>query len=138
MRIVLDANILIAALLGSRGKLIILTSQNHEFFVPMKIIEEVRKYERLISQKAGYTSTEFKENLNALLYFIKPVEYAEYEKHIREAEKVMKDRDVKDADYIACALIMGADFIWTDDKDFTVQGLVVAKTTDEFIEEGKS
>ena len=48
MRIVLDANILIAALLGSRGKLTILTSQNHEFFVPMKIIEEVRKYERLI------------------------------------------------------------------------------------------
>lgn len=138
MRIILDANILIAALLGSRGRLIILTSQNHEFFVPKKIVEEVKKYEQLICQKAGCTSEEFKENLNALLFFIKAVEYGEYEKHIKEAEVAIGGRDIKDSDYIACALHVKADFVWTDDKDFSAQELVAIKTTDKFIEDGRS
>ena len=43
MNIVLDANIIIAALLGSRGKLNILTSQNHTFYAPKKIIDEIKK-----------------------------------------------------------------------------------------------
>jgi len=34
MRIIVDANIILACLLGSRGKLVIVTSQNHKFYVP--------------------------------------------------------------------------------------------------------
>ncbi len=39
MRIVLDANIILVALMGSRATLTIITSQNHQFYVPRKIIE---------------------------------------------------------------------------------------------------
>ena len=38
MKIILDANIIIASLLGSRGKLNIITSQNHILYAPKKII----------------------------------------------------------------------------------------------------
>lgn len=48
MNIVLDANIIITALLGSRGKLNILTSQNHTFYAPKKIIDEIKKYKKEI------------------------------------------------------------------------------------------
>lgn len=48
MKIVLDANILIAALLGSRATLTILTSQHYNFYVPERILEEIRKYKSFI------------------------------------------------------------------------------------------
>lgn len=137
MKVVPDANIVIAALLGSRGKLIILTSQNHEFFVPKKIIEEIKKYERMICNKIGCTPKEFKENLDALLFFIRPVEKSEYESYFEKSKVAIENRDSEDADYLACALHVKADFIWTDDKDFSAQDLMPIKTTDEFIEERK-
>ena len=51
MRIVLDANIVIAAILGSRAKLIIITSQNHKFYAPSRIINEIKKYKLEICKK---------------------------------------------------------------------------------------
>lgn len=137
MIIVTDANIIIAALLGSRGKLTILTSQNHKFFAPRKIIEEIKKYEKEICQKVGCTSEEFKENLEALLFFIEAIKTKDYENYLEKSKTAIKDRDSEDADYIACALHVKADFIWTEDKDFSKQNLVKIKTTEEFIEERK-
>ena len=137
MIIVVDANVVIAALMGSRGRIVILTSQNHSFYVPRKIIDEIRKYKDLICRRANQKPEEFETNLEALLLFVETIEYVEYEQHIEKAQKVIGLRDSKDADYIACALQVSADFIWTDDKDFTAQKLVKTKTTNQFIEDGK-
>jgi predicted nucleic acid-binding protein len=137
MNIVVDANIVIAALLGSRGKLTILTSQNHTFYAPKKIIDDIHKYKTEICEKAGQTPEEFEQNFEALLMFINTLQYLEYESHISKAQEVIRERDAKDADYIACALAVNADFIWTDDKDFISQKLVLTKTTDAFIRSGK-
>lgn len=137
MRIVLDANILIAALLGSRGKIAILTSQNHEFYAPSYIIAEIQKYRQEICEKIGCSLEEFNKNFEALLVFVKVIDEQEYAPNIPRAIEVMKDRDCKDAHYIACALTVQANFIWTEDKDFSGQTLVAVKTTEKFIEEGR-
>ncbi len=55
----------------------------------------------------------------------------DYREHLEKAQKVIGERDIKDADYIACALAKKADFIWTNDKDFSSQDLVATKTTYE-------
>lgn len=136
MKIVLDANIIIAALLGSRGKIIILTSQNHDFYAPKTIIDEIKKYKYEICEKINYSVEEFNINYESLLTFIKIVEYNKYEEYINKAKEIIK-RDTKDADYIACAIKIGADFIWSDDKDFIEQNLILVKNTDQFIDEGK-
>lgn len=137
MRIILDANIIISALLGSRGKLTIITSQNHEFYCPSTIIDEIKKYKRDICEKLVSNPKEFEDNLNALLFFIKIIKYAEYETFISRARESIKERDIKDADYIACSLAIGADFIWTEDKDFSSQTIVSVKNTEDFLEDGK-
>ena len=139
MKIVLDANIIIACLLGSRGKLTIITSQNHKLYAPKTIINEIRKYKAKICSKAEYESENFDRNLEALLFFINIVEAEEYNKYLGKAEEAIKERDIKDTDikdtdYIACALAVNADFIWSDDKDFSSQNLVAIKNTEEFIE----
>lgn len=137
MIIVVDANIIIAALLGSRGKLTILTSQNHTFYAPKKIIDEIRKYKTDICEKSGQTPEEFEQNFNALLTFITPITDIRYEFNMSKAREAISGRDVKDADYIACALAINAGFIWTDDKDFRAQNIVPIKSTADFIQAGK-
>lgn len=54
-----------------------------------------------------------------------------------EKSKTVMTRDVQDADYLACALAIHADFIWTNDKDFLTQQIILTKTTQQFIDEGK-
>ncbi|MDP4012431.1 MAG: PIN domain-containing protein [Candidatus Nanoarchaeia archaeon] len=136
MRIVLDANIIIAGLMGSKGTIVILTSQNHSFYAPKKIVDEIRKYKKEICEFINQTSEEFEIDYKALLIFINLIDFVEYEKFMDKAKEVI--RDVKDADYIACGLAVKADFIWSNDKDFKdIQQIIAVKTTEQFIEEGK-
>jgi predicted nucleic acid-binding protein len=137
MIVVVDANIIIMALMGSRATLVILTSQNHSFYTPSLVIKEIRKYKHLICAKAGHTFEEFEINLEALLQFLIVLEYIEYEEYTNKAEVAMGQRDIKDSDYLACALAVNADFIWTNDKDFATQNLVPHKTTKQLIDEGR-
>lgn len=136
MKIVLDANILIAALLGSRATITILTSQHYLFYVPKKILEEIKKHKLFICEYSKQSPEEFETNLHALLVFITVLEPIKYE-HFMQESKVAMTRDVQDADYLACALAIHADFIWTNDKDFSTQQIVRTKTTQQFIDEGK-
>ena len=136
MRIVIDANVIIAGLMGSKGTIVILTSQNHSFYAPSKIINEIRKYKKEICDFSNQTSEEFEINYKALLTFINILEFAEYEECINKAKEVI--RDINDADYIACGLIIKADFIWSNDKDFQdIKNIILVKTTAQFIEEGR-
>jgi predicted nucleic acid-binding protein len=138
MRIVLDANIVIMALLGSRATITIITSQNHSLYVPTKIIDEINKHKILVCRKIDITKEEFKINLNSLFKFITLIQYVEYEPWIKKSKIALNERDNSDIDYLACALSINADFIWTLDKDFTEQKLIPIKSTAQFIEEQKS
>ncbi len=138
MRIVLDANIVIGGLMGSRGIIVILTSKNHDFYAPKLIIDEIRKHKQEICTFNNQTEEDFEINYGALLTFINICDYVEYRKFIDEAETAIGKRDIKDAAYIACGLAVNADFIWSNDKDFQeVQRIIPIKTTDQFIAEGK-
>jgi putative PIN family toxin of toxin-antitoxin system len=133
MKVVVDANIVISALLGSKATIDILTNEAYEFYAPDIIISEIRKYKKELCKKAGYSSEIFDNSLNALLKFIKTIDEIQYQIYIQNAVDAIGKRDVKDADYIACALALGADFIWTNDKDFTSQAIISIKTTKELM-----
>jgi predicted nucleic acid-binding protein len=133
MNVVVDANILIAALLGSKTAITLITAQEYSFYAPRCIVDEVRKYRDYICQKAEQTVEEFDVNFDALMVFVQVLEYSEYYKHMEKSREAIAERDWKDADYIACALAIPADFIWTNDKDFTAQTLVPIKTTQQMM-----
>lgn len=137
MIIVVDANIVIGALLGSRGKLTILTSQNHQFHVPTMIIDEILKYKADICAKSGQSLDEFEMDLDALFKFFTEIDPVEYSPYFDEAYGAISRRDSKDADYLACALFVNAEFIWSDDKDLKSQDLIPVRSTGEFIESGR-
>ena len=133
MRVVVDANILISALLGSKAAISIITDEKIEFFAPEVIISEIRKYKKEICEKAGYSPGDFDNIFNALMKFVKVVDSLTYEKHMSKAVDAIGGSDIKDADYVACALALNADYIWTNDKDFTYQKLIPTKTTKDIM-----
>ncbi len=136
-RIVVDANIIIATLFGSRVILIILTAQNYSLYAPQYIIKEIRKHKEAICKEARKMPEEFENEINALLRFINIIDEENYTYFMNKAEEIMKKRDIKDATYIATALRINANFIWTNDKDFREQKIVKTKNTNEFIEDNK-
>lgn len=137
MRIVVDANIIIQALMGSHGISTIIRSQHHQLFAPERIIWEVEKKRDRICAGVECTNEEFELRFSALLKLTTIATYGDYAEHVGASREAMRQRDITDAEYVACALGVNADFIWTDDKDLTVQKLVPVKTTDQFIEERK-
>jgi predicted nucleic acid-binding protein len=69
-----------------------------------------------------------------LLFFVTLLHYGKYSNYLSKALLAIEHRDRKDVDYLACALAIQADFIWTEDDDFSSQNLVPTKTTTEFLE----
>lgn len=138
MRIVVDANIVIAGVLGLRSVIAIVTSGNHTLFAPMPIIEEINKHDAFICAREGLTREEFEVRRDSLLKFAILVEQQNYRHYIKQSRTTLENRDVSDAHYVACALAVRADFIWTNDNDLTAQTLVPVKTTQQFIDERKT
>ena len=132
-KVVVDANILISILLGSRSNLAALIGLLYQLYAPEKIIYHVLKYEKLICEKRSCTKQQFNENLNSLLKIINIIKINNYEKFIHSASDALGARDASDIDYLACALAIKADFIWSRDKDFTSQMLVPVKNTGQVI-----
>ncbi|MBI3413193.1 MAG: hypothetical protein HY051_03880 [Candidatus Aenigmarchaeota archaeon] len=117
MKIVIDANMVIAALVkGSAARKIIINGK-FEFVSPDFVIDEIRKYENEICEKAGLNREEF-ELLMALIFEkITIIAADEYKAHMENAGKLMRE-DVKDVPYVACYLALKCDGIWTNDPDY--------------------
>jgi len=131
---VVDANVLISALLGSRRTIMLLTKSDMLFYAPKFILAEIRKYKTTISTKAKITAAEFDAALEAVLKFVTLMGELEYKEHLPRARKALHARDVNDAPYLACALLVDAEIIWTNDKDFSAQTIIKTRTTQQLRE----
>src|SRR3989338_9012225 len=130
MRLVLDTNILIAALVKNSITCEILIHPDMKYFIPEFAIDEIEKHEMEILQKSCLSKNEFttlfdylKENL-----ILVPDEEIE---HKEKAKLIMKDIDINDTIFIALALSTKNEGIWSQDCHFEKQTLIkVWKTKD--------
>ena len=119
MRIVIDANRAIAALIKDSTTRQILFDWNFEFVAPDHILIEIRKHEGSITKSTVISKDEF-EILLALIFehitIIPETEYKEFLELIKDEIK-----DTKDLQYYAACLASNAHGIWTHDPDFLEQ-----------------
>lgn len=134
MKIVIDTNILMAGLLKDSIVRIILLSQNIKFFIPEHALYEIKKYEMELIKKSGYTQEELKTLMNHLLKNVKIVPKLELKKFIKKAENIMRYIDIKDSSFIAAALSIDADGIWSYDSHFKKQNKIKVFDIRELIE----
>ena len=133
MRLVVDANIIIAGLIRDSATRKLLFLSRFNLIIPDIYLEEILKYKDYIKEKTSLKEEEFDELLSLVMKYITVVPYGKYSKLMKEALGVMAKIDEKDAPYIALALALKADGVWSEDEDFKRQSKVKALDTREVL-----
>jgi predicted nucleic acid-binding protein len=127
--IVLDANILIRAVLGRRARELILDhAVDVQFFAPDVAYADARKYLPALLAKRGIKSVAIMNVLDTLESIVRPLELDQYAGLRRQALERIAIRDADDWPVLACAMTIGCP-VWTEDADFFGSG-VATWTTD--------
>jgi predicted nucleic acid-binding protein len=127
--IVLDANILIRAVLGKRVReLIIEHAATVKFFAPEAAYQEARKYLPTLLEKRGIQAQTAMRVLDRIENIVHPIEVEMYRDLQHKALRRIAERDPDDWPVLACAMMLDCP-IWTEDADFFGAG-VATWTTD--------
>ncbi len=113
-KVIVDANIVISALLGGKSRFIIFDSR-FEFIASDFILRETGKYIPLISKKSGTTRDETEEAISFLPLLV--VNKYDYQDYIFQAKELISNIDKNDVEVLALYLAKG-DFLWSEDKHF--------------------
>lgn len=121
--IVLDANILIRAVLGTRVRELILeNAATVKFFSPDVAYADARKYLPALLEKRGVQSAAAMAVLDALESIVKPLEFDLYAGLQQQALQRISMRDADDWPILACAMMIDCP-VWTEDADFFGTGV---------------
>jgi predicted nucleic acid-binding protein len=114
MNLVIDTNIVIAAILKKSVTQDLLFNQNLQLHAPEFIREEIVKHKKELMKKAGYGERMFDEIVAILFSRIMVVPYVEYAEFKEKAIAISPDRN--DWPFIALAIYIDSD-IWSNDSD---------------------
>lgn len=134
MNIVIDTNILMAGFLKDSLVREILMSRKIKFYMPGLAIREIRKYESYLIEKSGYNKEDFEKLFSLLSQNIKLISKDAIKPHMKEAEEIMKEIDLKDSSFIATYLAINSDGLWSFDAHFKKQNKVRVFNIKELIE----
>jgi len=128
--IVVDANIILSALLGGKPSSILFDGR-FQFITSEFILKEVKKYLPRVEKKLEVP----KEKLTSLLEDLPLRVYDRnfYRDQLPIAKKMISHIDKKDVDTLALALKLET-FIWSQDKHFESSGYTKLLKTYDFIE----
>ena len=127
MDLVIDANILIAAIVSSEGKTAeMLFSDRLTLLAPEFLLEEVKKHREEISSKSGLSEADFRLACTFFSSQIRYFPFSEFGMFIPQAKHICPDP--YDITYIALALKFNCP-IWSNDKILQQQREVKILTT---------
>ena len=133
---IIDTNILFSGLLKDSVTRELLIDCPFVLYAPEEIINEIRKYEQTILERTGFTKEEFEILFALLTEKITIVSKENYFDFLGEADKLIGMVDKDDIPFLALALSMSNDGIWTDDEHFERQSKIRVWKTDEIIQRG--
>jgi len=126
--LVLDANILIRAVLGRRVlALLVRYGSDVQFFAPESAFEEAREHLPSILSKRNVPVVEALEVLDSLSQIVQPISTDTYIAFEQVARQRLAGRDLEDWPVLAAALALNCP-IWTEDADFFGAGIATWTT----------
>lgn len=127
--IVVDANIILSALLGGKPSSILFDSRFY-FATTEFTINEVKKYLPVLEKKLEVSKIKLLSSLNMLPFKIYKGSF--YQNNLKEAKNMIAHIDKKDVDILALALKLET-YLWSQDKDFEKAGYEKLLKTHNFI-----
>ncbi len=133
MNFILDTNILFSALIKDSTSREILFSPKLTFYLPEYSLIELKKYYTEISKKSNLMESEINDLLKRILKKSIIVPFNKYRQKLEKAMKIIGSIDEKDAPFIATALSIKNDGIWTNDKHFLRQNKIKIFSTSDML-----
>lgn len=131
MKLVIDTNIIISALIRNNLSRNIINNLNYEFLTPDFSLDEISKYKEEICKKSGLDENEFYILIDLLFLRIDIIPFSEYNFCLEKAKEIIGGVDIDDVPFMALALIKQIDGIWSDDEHFRRQDTIkIWKTKD--------
>jgi len=132
MDLIIDANILISAIIATKGKTCeLLFSEKLNLFAPELLLKEFYEHKEEILRKSQLSEEELESALSIIFSRIKFVSFTEFESFISKAENICPDP--KDTEYFALALKF--DYaIWSNDKELKKQDFIKVISTPELLD----
>tara|TARA_Y100000310_G_C20425287_1_gene688747 strand:+ start:412 stop:831 length:420 start_codon:yes stop_codon:yes gene_type:complete len=128
MDLVVDTNVIFAAMIKDSFTYSLLFSSEYRLFTPEYTFTEFKKHKEEILEKTERTTEDFFRVLEILKLRINLVPLEELTNYIEKAEKITPDPD--DMVYFALALRLNC-AIWTNDKKLKNQDSVNIYSTDQ-------
>lgn len=123
--IVLDANILIRAVLGKQVRALIFNNAGMiKFFTPGVAYADARKYLPALLKKRGVDADAAMLVLDRLESIVQPIDAEMYQGMQQQALQRIALRDADDWPVLACAMTLDCP-VWAEDADFFGTGIAV-------------
>lgn len=133
MKLVVDTNRIIAGLIRDSASRKILLSGKFEFLTVGITKSEIEEHKQEIIDKAKITEEEFNRIFSLLFSKIFVISDVTIEAKMEEAKQIMDNIDPDDTPFIALALSVENDGVWSDDKHFQQQNRIQIWKTDVLI-----
>jgi predicted nucleic acid-binding protein len=133
MELVVDANVVISALIADSKTWELIVTLELDLLTPQFVHDEIENYETLIVEKSGMEPRRVRQFVDLLFQYIEVVPADEFHSHIGEAKEAIGETDPDDVLYVACALARDA-AIWSDDGDFEEQDFADVYSTSDVID----
>jgi len=133
MKLVIDANVVISALIADSKTRELIVTLESDLLTPAFVHDEIENYEELIVEKSGMEPDRVAQFIDLLFQYIQVVPAEDFYPAIERADEAIGDTDPDDVLYLACAIATEA-AIWSDDSDFDEQNLVGTYSTGDVID----
>ena len=120
MKLVADANVLLAAVLGGQAKTVLQHPEIDEVLTAEATLTEVEEYAPILAKKKRLSLDSLLLAIAALPVTV--VEKAIYSSSLPQARKLIARRDPDDVDILALALHTNLP-LWSNDNDFEEAGI---------------
>jgi predicted nucleic acid-binding protein len=114
-RLVVDANAILAELLGGNARRIFFETSIGEFAVPVSVVDEVRVYLPRVAEKLDASTMLLELALDQLP--LRVYSRRTYAQAMSEARRQIERRDPDDVEVLALTLWLGVP-LWSNDRDF--------------------
>lgn len=133
MRLIVNTNRIIAALIKDSYSRKIIMSRKFELITIGFANSEVLKYKKEILKKAALSDKEFDTLLSIFFTKIYVVDDSVIRSKKGQAKKIMDKIDPDDSPFVALALAIENDGIWSDDKHFKEQAAIKIWNTKDLV-----
>jgi predicted nucleic acid-binding protein len=133
MNIIIDSNVLFSALIKDSMKRKLILNYDGFFLFPEFIFEEMEEHKEELLNKSKMNQDDFGKLLGVILQKVVIVPNEILQPFKEEAVQIVKDIDIDDVLFAACALAYENSIIWSDDKGLKRQKKIKVLNTEEII-----